>query len=189
LVLREQFHGENKIKATPDYCQVKNKALPDAQKIFYRILQTLGAKNAPEAARILGLSKQSVYDWQKSVPSLDNLLRIAASGNTSLHWLVTGEGPERADGLPSVTFDAILEAKIRAVVREELKPEGEDDIGGEVGPIEPAEMILAPVVARITGGETKVEKPAGRHAVQRMIDKEDIDEIEKRLKPRRKKTG
>ncbi|HEV7700503.1 MAG TPA: helix-turn-helix domain-containing protein [Pyrinomonadaceae bacterium] len=78
---------------------MKNKALPDAERVFARILQTLGAKNAPEAAQILGLSKQSVYDWKKSVPSLENLLRISRSGNASLHWLLTGEGAREVERL------------------------------------------------------------------------------------------
>jgi hypothetical protein len=131
---------------------------------------------------MLGLSKQSVYDWQKSVPSLENLIRIAESGNASLHWLVTGEGPELADGSAAITFEALLEAKIRSIIRQELQPVEDEDIGGEVAPIEPAKMILAPVVARIEPGVSP------REAV-RTIVQEEIDEIERRLKPRRKKTG
>jgi hypothetical protein len=107
-------------KAAPYYCQVKSKAIPDPTAVFDRILQTLGAKNAPEAARTLGLSKQSVYDWQKSVPGLDNLLRIAKSGNASLHWLLTGEGDKHVVQAGRVSFDELLESRIREIVREEI---------------------------------------------------------------------
>jgi hypothetical protein len=109
-------------KAVPYRCQVKSKAIADPHTVFNRILDTLGAKNAAEAARTLGLSKQSVYDWRKSVPGLENLLKIAQSGNASLHWLLTGEGERYI--MPSVTgkfsFDDLLETRIREIVREEM---------------------------------------------------------------------
>ena len=113
-----EINREPDSKVTPDDCQVKNKALPDAQDVFVRILKTLGAKNAPEAARILGLAKQSVYDWQKSIPSIESLLRITESGNTSLHWLLTGMGERYVGPQPNISLDAYLELKIREVVRE-----------------------------------------------------------------------
>jgi hypothetical protein len=107
-------------KALTYRSQVKSKASPDPAAVFTRILETLRAKNAPEAARTLGLSKQSVYDWQKSVPGLENLLKIAKSGNASLHWLLTGEGERYIMPSGKFSFDDLLETRIREIVREEM---------------------------------------------------------------------
>lgn len=79
-------------KATLYHCQAKSKVTVDPIEIFPRILEALGAKNAPEAAKLLNISKQAVYDWQKNTPSIENLLKISKSRNTSLHWILTGEG-------------------------------------------------------------------------------------------------
>lgn len=57
----------------------------------------------------------------------------------------------------------------------------DEDIGGEVGPIEHAEMILAPVVARIEPGPRRVD--------QRTVNDEELAEMERRLEVRKRKTG
>jgi len=99
----------------------------DAAKIFERILKSLGAKNAPEAARKLGISKQAVYDWQKNPPGLDNLIKIAESTNTSLDWLLIGrEEPTRSQVFdPILNRDALTEM-IREVVRSEIAQNVQD---------------------------------------------------------------
>lgn len=82
-------------KAIPARCQAKSKVTPDPKDLWSRIQEALGVQTAPEIARKLGLTKQSVYDWQKGKsPALDTLTAIAKSGNASLHWLITGEGPK-----------------------------------------------------------------------------------------------
>lgn len=90
------------------FCQAKSKVAVDTTEIFPRILDALGAKNAPEAAKILGISKQAVYDWQKNTPSIENLLKISKSRNTSLHWILTGEG-SRFVGMGEFDIDAAIE--------------------------------------------------------------------------------
>lgn len=107
-------------KALPYSCQVKSKADLDPSKIFARILEALEAKNAPDIARKMGLTKQSVYDWQKITPSVDKLLWISQTSNTSLDWLLTGAGEKELDASRSVSFDEMLSGKIRDIVREEI---------------------------------------------------------------------
>lgn len=88
-----QFLDERNSKVKIEYCQGKSLVLLDSVRFFDRVKEALGAKNAPEIAEKLGLVKQSVYLWQKgSFPALDTLSLIAESSNTSLHWLLTGEG-------------------------------------------------------------------------------------------------
>jgi hypothetical protein len=122
-MLSDEVSGESRLKnkALPYRCQVESKPSADAAAIFERILTCLDAKNAPDIARKLGLSKQSVYDWRESVPSLENLIRIASSGNASLDWLVTGEGERRVSTPAAFSIEEVLEEKIRRVVREEMQ--------------------------------------------------------------------
>lgn len=103
--------------------------MPDPAKIFSRILEALDAKNAPEVARKLGITKQAVYDWQKSTPSLDNLLKVSESTNTSLHWLLTGDGERNIRSVSTVNFEEVLDERIRRVVRDELSTMPVRDLG------------------------------------------------------------
>lgn len=82
----------------PNKSQRQSKATGNPVELWERIQQALGTSGAPETARIMGLAKPSVYDWQKGkMPGLDTLIRIARMGNVSLHWLITGEGPRKID--------------------------------------------------------------------------------------------
>ena len=65
----------------------------DQSGFFQRVCDALGTDNVQQIADKTGIKKQSVYLWQKEGwPSLDNLFLISQSSNTSLHWLLTGEG-------------------------------------------------------------------------------------------------
>lgn len=91
---------ERDSKPIPVSRQEESKLKADHDGLWERIRLSLSVESAPEAARMLGLSKQSVYDWQKgTLPSIETLLRICESGNTSLHWLVTGQGPRQISPL------------------------------------------------------------------------------------------
>lgn len=53
-----------------------------------------------QISEILGLSYQSVHKWKSGLlPSIDTLLRISDLTNSSIHWLLTGEGPKNFKGL------------------------------------------------------------------------------------------
>lgn len=62
--------------------------------LWERIQEAFGGAGVPQIAQLLGLSKPSVYQWRKGdAPWLDTLVHISELTNTSLHWLLTGEGP------------------------------------------------------------------------------------------------
>ncbi|MBD0392953.1 MAG: hypothetical protein ICV52_03515 [Microcoleus sp. C1-bin4] len=61
----------------PVSSQQKSKLKPDPTEVWERIKESLQLETAPEIARKLGLTKQSVYEWQKKLPGLDNLITIA----------------------------------------------------------------------------------------------------------------
>lgn len=63
--------------------------------LWERIDEAFGGVGVPQIAKLLGLSKPSIYGWRKGdVPWLHTLIQISELTNTSLHWLLTGEGPQ-----------------------------------------------------------------------------------------------
>ncbi|MDQ3821040.1 MAG: helix-turn-helix domain-containing protein, partial [Acidobacteriota bacterium] len=97
ICLRHIWRGAYS-KALPNKSQADSKPTHNPTDLWERIQQAIGSSGAPETARIMGLAKPSVYDWQKGkMPGLDTLIRIARMGNVSLHWLITGEGPRTID--------------------------------------------------------------------------------------------
>lgn len=77
--------------------------------------------------------------------------------------------------------------QILAVVEASNTQSGNEDIGGEVSGIEPltsSDVMLAPVVAHIGPG-VNAEDP--KDEVRRMINEDEVNEIERRLKPRKRK--
>lgn len=99
---------------------MKSKAYLDPNLIYSRILNALEAKNAPDAARKLGISKQAVYEWRENAPGLDNLFKIAETSNTSLHWLLTGQGDQFLTTENSVSIEDVIDSRIRKIFQEEM---------------------------------------------------------------------
>jgi repressor LexA len=68
----------------------------DPKGFFNRICEALGAQNAPDVARKLGISKHAVYLWANGkMPGLNglkNVIKIAELSGASLYWLLTGQG-------------------------------------------------------------------------------------------------
>lgn len=62
--------------------------------IYKRIQEVLGTTNAAEIGRKLGYGKHLVYKWRdgRGLPRIDTFLEIWKLTNSSLHWLLTGEG-------------------------------------------------------------------------------------------------
>src|SRR5438046_8581119 len=79
------------------------------------------AKNA-EIARKLEVSEAAVKNYvQGRVPDAEKLVKIKNLTNCSLDWLLTGQPEKEIKAEPTpLTVDALLEQKIRSVVREEL---------------------------------------------------------------------
>lgn len=73
----------------------KSKVKVDSSGIWDRVQEVLGTGSAPEIARMFGITKQSVYEWQRgNTPRLNTLIEIAETKGVSLHWLVIGKGPK-----------------------------------------------------------------------------------------------
>jgi transcriptional regulator with XRE-family HTH domain len=99
------------ITTLPDSGQAQITIMPDvAPGLWERILEALHVENASQAARKLGLAKQSVYEWKGGkVPGLVTLIQIAESGNTSLDWLILNKEEEGAVGALEGNSKAIIE--------------------------------------------------------------------------------
>jgi transcriptional regulator with XRE-family HTH domain len=141
----------------------------DYAGMWERIREALGAQTAPEVARALDLSRQTVYDWQKGkIPGLDTLVRIADLGNVSLHWLVTGEGPS---SVHLVSGHLLEEVKRRAgesgvSVTEQLEEIIEAGVEGKrAGPSAPKMgNLLLQMINALT--------PSERHTLLRKLQRE-----------------
>lgn len=162
-----------------------------------RLSEAFGHASRPKLAEKLGLNYQTLSNWltgRTEFPARE-LAKIANLTDFSLNWILTGKGEKRTahPAKPSIIDFEALDTFVREVVQDELKntigqlmkatpkeQAQEEDIGGEVSGIEPAERILAPVVAHIGPGDE-----SGSQTIQ----EEDIEEIRKRLQPRSKKTG
>jgi transcriptional regulator with XRE-family HTH domain len=71
--------------------------------LWARILEAFDGSNPSEIARKLELGRHAIYKWRdgKSQPTLENLIRIRLETNSSLDWLLTGEGPKELAGRES----------------------------------------------------------------------------------------
>ncbi len=139
------------------------------------------AKNA-EIARKMDVSEAAIKNYVAGrVPDAEKLLLIKALTNCNLDWLLTGA--EQAS-LPArePSLEDVFDRRMRDIVREEIAnlrseiSEPEEDVT-----IEPAEMILAPVVAHIGPGVDPKEEIR-----KSLVSEDGLREMEKRLKPRRK---
>lgn len=113
-----------------------------------------------EIANKIGVSAPAVQNYVSGrYPDGDKLLLIAAVTKCDLHWLMTGEIRKPLTGI-----EEVFETRMREIARQEIrnlrpqvsKPEE------QYVTIEPADLILAPVVAKIDGGEETSEEPSLR---------------------------
>lgn len=173
----------------------KSQKQREKTEIQIRLQEAFNGMSLSDISKMLGYNYSSLWNWTSGRTEMPNeVLAKLARMNVSVNWLLTGEGhPARKaptltdmldlhireiseDEAQKVVRSDMLVDIVREIVRQELfKGQEKDDVGGEVGPITGAEMILAPVVAYIGPGST--------------ISSDEIDEIEKRLTPRKKKTG
>lgn len=101
------FVNEQDCKVTPTLCQQKSrhsltfsKMGIDRESLFGRIMEAFGSRTAANLAEKLNITRQSVYGWRdgKNLPELEKLVEISNVTNTSLHWLLTGEGSKEIEG-------------------------------------------------------------------------------------------
>ena len=100
-----------------------NMAIKEENSIAFRIVQALNAKDLKEAAQMLDENYSSLHNWssqRRDFPT-NVLIKIAKMTNSSVDWILTGENGNSAAATPeNSNFEKILEAKIRAIVREEI---------------------------------------------------------------------
>lgn len=128
-----------------------------------RIEEAFETRNVAEMAEKVGLKVQALYKWQKgTIPSLDTLVKISDLTGSSIHWLVTGEGPQKVE--------AITDLKERQIyVDERLSPQRKSELHGEIRQLleimkamfsatkedrEHAEFLLADMERRFSEHET-----------------------------------
>ena len=89
--------------------------------LWDRITQALGTDKTGSIAELVGIEPPSVSAWKKQAkpPSTENLLKIARLGNTSVEWLLTGEGPA-----PSTEAFSFLERKALRIIERMADDEG-----------------------------------------------------------------
>lgn len=106
----------------------------DTTGLYDRIREALGASNPSEIARMVKLTPQSVYLWQKgNLPSIETLDVISSVSNTSIHWLLTGQGSQSSvasaalePGEVPVYFGPWLQAKLRDLAKDAHRTFGEE---------------------------------------------------------------
>jgi transcriptional regulator with XRE-family HTH domain len=71
--------------------------------LWDRINEAFDGANPSKIAQKLELGRHAVYKWRdgKSQPTLENLIRIRLETNSSLDWLLTGEGRRGLSGKES----------------------------------------------------------------------------------------
>lgn len=166
-----------------------------------RLKIAFGNANNAQIARKMGVSDSAVTNYMAGrVPDIEKLLLIKSLTNCGLDWLLTGEGEAPARVVKDPTLEEMFERRVREIVREEMSVSRPGDVMDAVDEmdvsIEPAEMILAPVVAHIGPGRQKDEgerikdKDQEKEEIRKsLVSDEGIREMEKRLKPKRRKTG
>jgi len=153
-----------------------------------RLSEAFGYASRPQIASKMGLNYQTLSNWltgRTEFPTKE-LAKIANLTDFSLNWILTGNGEKRTakPAPPSIIDLDNLDAFVRGIVRDEMGYTVDEDVGGEVDPIEPVprdSLMLAPVIAHIGPG---VKPQAGR-----TIQPDQEEEIKRRLQVRKKKTG
>lgn len=133
-----------------------------------RMSRAFGYLKRAEIAEKMGFNYQTLTNWlngRNEIP-LSELVKIANETGCSLNWLLTGKG----EIFPGGELKEVLKDLIREVINDERAraSHDEEDIGGEVGPIEPAVRMAVPHLGTVN------------------VDEEPVGEVKT---PRRRKTG
>jgi agmatine/peptidylarginine deiminase len=97
-------------------------AIKEENSISFRIVQAFDAKDLKEVAQIIGENYSSLHNWasqRRDFPT-NILIKIAKLTNTSIDWILTGENGKQFISQNDQSFEAILENKIREIVRNEI---------------------------------------------------------------------
>lgn len=145
----------------------ENEALLQENGFFDRICEALAIKNERGAkakiAEIIGVSDNAIGFWEKGeMPgrkSLENIAQVSKRSNTSIHWLLTGEGEKFLNSDRQVNLDEAFRAVVREIVREEFERRDAENLTGE---LQPAEQIAVKNIGKMHDelGETKKKRKA-----------------------------
>ena len=97
-------------------------AIKEENSIGFRIVRAFDAKDLKEVAQIVGENYSSLHNWssqRRDFPT-NVLIKIAKMANTSIDWILTGENAAPRESTAEASFDALIEEKLRALVREEI---------------------------------------------------------------------
>jgi hypothetical protein len=97
-------------------------AIKEENSVGFRIIRAFDAKDLKDAANIIGENYSSLHNWstgRRDFPT-QVLIKIARMANTSIDWILTGENRSEPFVADDLSFERMLEEKIRAVVRREI---------------------------------------------------------------------
>lgn len=120
-----------------------------------RFAELFAGKKQREIAEILDVTDGAVRHYLGGrVPDAEKLQLIANVTKCNLHWLITGDGTQFQQTTEhsvrtQLSFDALLEHRIRDIVREEISGDRQD----EIGPFKKADVMLARSLGKVDGGE------------------------------------
>jgi hypothetical protein len=88
----------------------------EPKEFYKRVCEAFGLSPDDESsaaiiAKEIGVSKNAVYLWKGKMPGenkLRNVAEVAESTNTSLHWLLTGQGSKDLRELHEFSIDDLL---------------------------------------------------------------------------------
>lgn len=159
-----------------------------------RLIEAFGTSDKAYIAKKLGFaSVQAVYKVLNGERELDfeKLINFHNSTKRSIDWLLTGKAEEPAKA-ETPTLEEAFEHRMREIARDEVQQllglqNADEEPGVTIEPLTPADVMLAPVVARIGPAEEEPGYAEMAEAIRRqLLGDMDASEIERRLK---KKTG
>lgn len=122
-------------KLLPYFGQEQSIVTLDSAGFYVRVCEALGVDpgrgSKAKIARILGFTKTTAGSWEKGdmpgAAALHHVAKVSELSGTSLHWILTGEGPKQisdaGSGIPRYSLDPrpeSLDPKLRAAMRKEI---------------------------------------------------------------------
>lgn len=151
---------------------------PDLRGIWKRIEQAFhrsrAIDNPSQMAALLDVTRHSVYKWRngKNPPELATLIRISEETNSSLHWLLTGQGPSEVIQDPSIRIQ--VGRPIEVLLSKSLCRQIEEEAADEGRTVEDvlAQLVAAGARERITEKAKMAKMEAAAERVIRRRERE-----------------
>lgn len=124
---RKTVYGNTvNIKQMAENNQEKNTATPYVAGWWKRITDALRTDRTGEIAKLLHISPSSISDWKhgRTYPSLERLREIAFYGETTIEWLMRGDGDKDTQGDETYFDEWFLPTAYRDLIRDLAKERG-----------------------------------------------------------------